>query len=163
MLTNHYDRPFHPEIEPILGSYFENFGPITANQLPDRSMRSLPITNHETRVETVEAYPLPDTYSYKVDVYFYVENMPAELVEFSTLLEKTMIMRTNQYGKLEVTDLDFDTVKDNFKVFLKQQSVFTDYDFEGSGMSVLMDLLHTHTILHFIPICLQTKCSWIRP
>ena len=36
-------------------------------------------------------------------------------------------MATNQYGKLEVTDLDFDTVKDNFKVFLKQQSVFTDY------------------------------------
>ena len=30
-------------------------------------------------------------------------------------------MATNQYGKLEVTDLDFDTVKDNFKVFLKQQ------------------------------------------
>ena len=54
-------------------------------------------------------------------------------------------MATNQYGKLEVTDLDFDTVKDNFKVFLKQQSVFTDYDFEGSGMSVLMDLLAYNT------------------
>ena len=54
-------------------------------------------------------------------------------------------MATNQYGKLEVTDLDFDTVKDNFKVFLKQQSVFTDYDFEGSGMAVLMDLLAYNT------------------
>ena len=54
-------------------------------------------------------------------------------------------MATNQYGKLEVTDLDFDTVKDNFKSFLKQQSTFTDYDFEGSGMSVLMDLLAYNT------------------
>ena len=54
-------------------------------------------------------------------------------------------MATNSKGKIEITDLDFDTVKANFKSFLSQQSQFTDYNFEGSGMSVLMDLLAYNT------------------
>jgi hypothetical protein len=40
-----------------------------------------------------------------------------------------------------VTELDFDTIKQNLKFFLKEQSQFTDYDFEGSNLSVLLDLL----------------------
>ena len=54
-------------------------------------------------------------------------------------------MAINSKGKLEITDLDFDTVKSNFKTFLSQQNGFTDYNFEGSGMSVLMDLLAYNT------------------
>ncbi len=54
-------------------------------------------------------------------------------------------MATNSKGRIEITDLDFDTVKDNFKSFLSQQTEFTDYNFEGSGMSVLMDLLAYNT------------------
>ena len=54
-------------------------------------------------------------------------------------------MATNSKGKIEITDLDFDTVKANFKSFLSQQTQFTDYNFEGSGMSVLMDLLAYNT------------------
>ena len=54
-------------------------------------------------------------------------------------------MATNSKGRIEITDLDFDTVKDNFKSFLSQQTQFTDYNFEGSGMSVLMDLLAYNT------------------
>ena len=54
-------------------------------------------------------------------------------------------MATNSKGRIEITDLDFDTVKDNFKTFLSQQNSFTDYNFEGSGMSVLMDLLAYNT------------------
>ena len=54
-------------------------------------------------------------------------------------------MAINSEGKLEITDLDFDTVKSNFKTFLSQQSEFSDYNFEGSGMSVLMDLLAYNT------------------
>ena len=37
--------------------------------------------------------------------------------------------------KLRVTEFDFDDVKSNLKTFLKNQTEFTDYDFEGSGMS----------------------------
>ena len=54
-------------------------------------------------------------------------------------------MAINSKGRIEITDLDFDTVKANFKTFLSQQNSFTDYNFEGSGMSVLMDLLAYNT------------------
>ena len=54
-------------------------------------------------------------------------------------------MATNSKGRIEITDLDFDQVKDNFKTFLSQQTHFTDYNFEGSSMSVLMDLLAYNT------------------
>jgi hypothetical protein len=52
-------------------------------------------------------------------------------------------MATTQ--KLQVTELDFDNIKDNFKTFLKGQTEFSDYDLEGSGMNVLMDLLAYNT------------------
>ena len=47
--------------------------------------------------------------------------------------------------RLNITDLDFDTIKANLKTFLKQQNEFTDYDFEGSSLSVLLDLLAYNT------------------
>ena len=47
--------------------------------------------------------------------------------------------------RLEVTEFDFDDVKDNLKIFLKAQDEFTDYDFEGSGMSTLLDVLAYNT------------------
>jgi hypothetical protein len=47
--------------------------------------------------------------------------------------------------RLRITELDFDTIKQNLKTFLNQQSEFTDYDFEGSGLSVLLDILAYNT------------------
>ena len=47
--------------------------------------------------------------------------------------------------RLNVTELDFDDIKQNLKVFLKGQSEFKDYDFEGSGMSTLLDTLAYNT------------------
>ena len=47
--------------------------------------------------------------------------------------------------RLNVTELDFDDIKDNLKVFLKGQTEFTDYDFEGSGMNILLDTLAYNT------------------
>ena len=52
---------------------------------------------------------------------------------------------TTETKKLQVTELDFDQIKTNLKQFLKNQSEFIDYDFEGSGMSVLLDLLAYNT------------------
>ena len=48
-------------------------------------------------------------------------------------------------NKLTVSDLDFDNVKTNLKTFLQSQSEFQDYDFEGSGFAVLLDLLAYNT------------------
>ncbi len=47
--------------------------------------------------------------------------------------------------RLQISDLDFDTIKTNLKNFLKQQSEFTDYDFEGSGLNILLDVLAYNT------------------
>jgi hypothetical protein len=47
--------------------------------------------------------------------------------------------------KLRVTELDFDALKSNLKTFLQSQTEFTDYDFEGSSLSVLLDLLSYNT------------------
>lgn len=46
---------------------------------------------------------------------------------------------------LNISELDFDTIKQNLKEFLNSQSEFTDYDFEGSGLSVLLDVLAYNT------------------
>jgi hypothetical protein len=47
--------------------------------------------------------------------------------------------------RINVTDLDFDGIKNNLKTFLKQQDQLTDYDFEGSTMSTLLDVLAYNT------------------
>jgi hypothetical protein len=46
---------------------------------------------------------------------------------------------------LPFTNLDFDNVKDNLKDYLKSQSQFQDYDFEGSNINVLLDILAYNT------------------
>lgn len=46
---------------------------------------------------------------------------------------------------LNVTELDFDQIKKNLKNYLKSQSQFNGYDFEGSGLSSLLDVLAYNT------------------
>ena len=48
-------------------------------------------------------------------------------------------------SKINVSDLDFDLIKTSLKTFLQGQSQFTDYDFEGSGLNVLLDVLAYNT------------------
>ena len=76
LMTNHYDKPFHPEIgSNIPYLLFENFGPITGNQL-SRAIE-----------ENVECVPIPESNNYDITIQFYIENMPAELQEMQTLLQ----------------------------------------------------------------------------
>lgn len=44
-----------------------------------------------------------------------------------------------------ITKLDFDQIKSDLKTYLKGQNRFKDYDFEGSNMSVLLDVLAYNT------------------
>jgi len=53
-------------------------------------------------------------------------------------------MATND-KRLRVTEFDFDDIKDNLKTYLKAQTEFKDYDFEGSGMNILLDTLAYNT------------------
>ena len=44
-------------------------------------------------------------------------------------------------SQINATDLDFDTISANIKTYLKGQQKFKDYDFEGSNLNVLIDML----------------------
>ena len=48
----------------------------------------------------------------------------------------------------DLTTLDFSTIKQNLKNYLQSQSRFSDYDFEGSNFSVLLDILAYNTQLN---------------
>lgn len=47
--------------------------------------------------------------------------------------------------QLNATELDFDKIRDNLKTFLQSQDKFNDYNFDGSGLSILVDLLAYNT------------------
>lgn len=47
--------------------------------------------------------------------------------------------------RINASELDFDAIKSNLKTFLSNQSTFTDYDFEGSSLSMLLDVLAYNT------------------
>jgi hypothetical protein len=48
-------------------------------------------------------------------------------------------------SSLNLVSLDFDTMKSELKTYLKSQPQFMDYDFEGSNLSVLLDILSYNT------------------
>ena len=45
------------------------------------------------------------------------------------------------------TNLDFDQIKDSLKDYLKNNSNFTDYDFDGSNLSSILDVLAYNTYI----------------
>jgi hypothetical protein len=53
---------------------------------------------------------------------------------------------------LRVSELDFNEIRNNLKTFLRSQSEFQDFDFEGSGMAVLLDILayNTHYMGYYL-------------
>ena len=52
---------------------------------------------------------------------------------------------TTATNKLKITELDFDSIKTALKAYLQGQDTFKDYDFEGSSMSILLDILAYNT------------------
>lgn len=48
-------------------------------------------------------------------------------------------------NRINVSELDFDQIKNSLKQFLRGQPEFSDYDFEGAGLSVLLDILSYNT------------------
>ena len=48
-------------------------------------------------------------------------------------------------NKLVVSDYDFEAIKSNLKGFLQGQTEFQDYDFEGSSLNILLDVLSYNT------------------
>ena len=44
-------------------------------------------------------------------------------------------------NRLNVTELDYDQIRTNLKTFLQGQTELVDYDFEGSALSTIIDVL----------------------
>ena len=86
--TNHYERPFHPELGcGIRELLFENFTPLTGIFIK-RKVEEV-ITNYEprARLSQVTVNEQPDRNGIEVTVYFYVMNIP-EPVSVTTLLQR---------------------------------------------------------------------------
>ncbi len=53
-------------------------------------------------------------------------------------------------NKLRITELDFENIKSNLKDFLSSQDTLSDYNFEGSALSVMVDLLAYNTMYNSV-------------
>ena len=51
-------------------------------------------------------------------------------------------------SSVNLVGLDFDTIKTNLKTYLKNNTAFKDYNFEGSNMAMLVDLLAYNSYLN---------------
>ena len=90
ILTNHYERPFHPEIgSNVTAILFEPMNPITANSLTRVIEETIVNFEPRARLVSVDARPNLDRNAYEVTISFYVRNIPGELVQLNTLLERS--------------------------------------------------------------------------
>ena len=90
ILTNHFERPFHPEIgSNVTAILFEPMSPITANILTRTISECINNFEPRARLVSVIANPNLDRNAYEVTISFYVVNIPGELVQLTTLLERS--------------------------------------------------------------------------
>ena len=89
VLTNHYERPFHPEIgSGILDSLFEPMTPTTALILTKQVEDVINNFEPRARLVNVRAIENLDRNAYEVNIDFYVVNAPTELASLDILLER---------------------------------------------------------------------------
>ena len=89
VLTNHYEKPFHPEIgSGVRDILFEPMTPLTAHILT-RKIEDV-IENFEPRAKLIGVRALPklDRNEYEVTIEFLVVNTPTELVDLTVFLER---------------------------------------------------------------------------
>ena len=89
VLTNFYEKPFHPEIgSGVRELLFENASPLTSLAI-SQAITDV-INNYEPRalLAGVEVIPRMDTNEYQVTVEFYINNAPTELIDLSFTLER---------------------------------------------------------------------------
>ena len=89
ILTNTFEKPFHPEIGGnVRGLLFENMTPMTSAVIARKIEDTINNFEPRARLVGVKAQPDRDFNGYVVSVYFYVANAPTELVELDTFLER---------------------------------------------------------------------------
>ena len=89
VLTNHYEKPFHPEIgSGVRGILFELMTPITAHVLTQQIENVIENFEPRARLISVTAHPNLDRNEYECTIEFYVANAPTELVDLTIFLER---------------------------------------------------------------------------
>ena len=89
ILTNPYEKPFHPEIgSGVRDILFELMTPITAYVLTMKIEEVIINFEPRARLVGVRALPNLDNNAYEVTIEFYVVNAPTELVNMEVLLER---------------------------------------------------------------------------
>jgi phage baseplate assembly protein W len=89
VLTDQYEKPFHPEIySGVRGQLFELMTPTTAVIIA-RQVEDV-IVNFEPRARLVGVRAAPDLERniYEITIEFYVVNAPTELVSLALILER---------------------------------------------------------------------------
>ena len=89
VLTNHYEKPFHPEIgSGVRGILFEPMTPLTAHILTRKIEDVIENFEPRARLISVRATPNLDRNEYECTIEFYVVNTPTELVDLTVFLER---------------------------------------------------------------------------
>jgi len=89
ILTNPYEKPFHPEIgSGVRDILFEPMTPISAYVLTMKIEEVIENFEPRARLIGVRALPNLDNNAYEVTIEFYVVNAPTELVNMEVLLER---------------------------------------------------------------------------
>ena len=89
VLTNHYEKPFHPEIgSGVRDMLFELMTPLTAHILTRKIEDVIENFEPRARLISVRAIPNLDRNEYECTISFYVVNTPTELVDLTVFLER---------------------------------------------------------------------------
>ena len=89
VLTNHYEKPFHPEIgSGVRGILFEPMTPLTAHVLTRKIEDVIENFEPRARLMSVRASPHLDRNEYECTIEFFVVNAPTELVDLTVFLER---------------------------------------------------------------------------
>ena len=88
VLTNFYEKPFHPEIgSGVRDILFENMTPVTSVVLAKKVEDVIENFEPRARLIGVRALPNLDRNEYEVTIEFFVVNTPTELIDMTVFLE----------------------------------------------------------------------------
>ena len=89
VLTNHYEKPFHPEIgSGVRDILFEPMTPFIAHILTMKIQDVIENFEPRAKVINISAKPDIDRNEYELTIQFFVVNAPTELVELTLMLER---------------------------------------------------------------------------
>ena len=141
LMTRKGERPF----QPTLGSGLDNilFEPLdygSAAMIKSRNIKCLSRYEPRINVKELDCQVDFDNNGYNVEMQYKIVGRDRQTSGSRLLSRAYKIMPYTQ-----VSNLDFEEIKTQLKEYMRSQSDFTDYDFEGSALATLIDTLAYNT------------------